>query len=119
MATLFGGAIFSYVAICTILLNFGFDDPDYVVWIILAAAIIGISLTEILTRKIGHNFHLINLGLFFLMSIFSLLYIGLEDWQFILGLAGSSLIYSAVPAIVYTIARRGQKQRREKHLDTR
>lgn len=111
MATLFGGAIFVYVAIWTLLLNFGFDSPDYTIWIILTAAIIGISLTEIFTRRTRRNFHLVNLGLFALITIFLLLYIGQEDWQFVIGLSAVSLIYAAVPAVIYIITRHWQKLR--------
>ncbi|MBI2989567.1 MAG: hypothetical protein HYY51_00040 [Candidatus Magasanikbacteria bacterium] len=109
IANLLGGASFALLSLMITITKICWDCPSYGIVILIAISSIGIIITEIITRKYQHTFYLVNLGAFITIFLLFLIYIGIEDWTFVGGLALGSIGLAIIPAMVLTVTIHWQK----------
>lgn len=102
IANLFGGATFTLLAMIITISKICWDCAPWSISIFFIISILGIVVTKIITKKNHCRSHLIAPGIFIALEMLFLFFIGKEDWVFVDGFGLVSVLYSIIPALLFT-----------------
>ncbi|OGH84916.1 MAG: hypothetical protein A2493_00380 [Candidatus Magasanikbacteria bacterium RIFOXYC12_FULL_33_11] len=95
IVNLLGGVIFSYITIMAFLVKYGLETPSYSIIIIIILTLLGIIISNIMSKKIFKFLYIIYLIIYFILIIIMMV---IGSWQVIAALA----VLCFIPSIIFT-----------------